>query len=53
MANLSIFHAALVHCFSQLTILTSQLTSFINESEFIAHLFLLERRNAPVAYDML
>lgn len=53
MADLSIFHAALLHCFSQLMILTSQLTSFINESEFIGHLFLLDDRAAPVTHNVL
>lgn len=47
MADLSIFYAALVHCFSQLMILTSQPISFINESELIDNLLLLERRAAP------
>lgn len=50
MADLSIFYAALVHCFSQLMILTSQPISFINESELIDNLLLLERRAAPVAH---
>lgn len=53
MADLGIFHAALVHCFSQLMTLTSQPTSFINEFEFIDHLLQLEHRAAPVTHNML
>lgn len=55
MADLSMFYV--LCCISALlqptNDPTSQPTSFINESEFIDHLLLLERRAAPVAHSML
>ena len=53
MADLGIFHAALVHCFGQLMLLTAQPTSFTNESEFIGHLLLLKHGAAPAAHNIL
>lgn len=53
MADLSIFHAALVHCFGQLMLLTAQPTSFINESEFMGHPLLLKHGAAPMAHNIL
>ena len=53
MADLSVFYAALVHCFSRLMILTSQPTSFISASEFIGNLLLLEHRAAPTAQNVV